>query len=138
MRRLVEAARVGHLATVTPAGRPHLVPCCFALSGQVAYTPVDAKPKSTLALQRIRNVESVSSVSLLVDRYDDDHWSALWWVRVDGTARVLRPGDGPRDADERHHALELLATKYRQYVEQAPPGPVIAIDISRWRGWSAA
>jgi nitroimidazol reductase NimA-like FMN-containing flavoprotein (pyridoxamine 5'-phosphate oxidase superfamily) len=29
----VEDARVAHLATVDPTGRPHVVPVCFALDG---------------------------------------------------------------------------------------------------------
>jgi dGTPase len=37
MRTRVAEARVGHLATVTPSNRPHLVPCCFALSDGIAY-----------------------------------------------------------------------------------------------------
>ena len=44
-RDRLAAARVARLATVTPGGRPHLVPCCFALVGETAYSAVDAKPK---------------------------------------------------------------------------------------------
>ncbi len=90
-RRRVTGAPVGHLATVTSEGRAHVVPCCFALEGDRIYTAVDAKAKSTLALRRLDNVRAHPGVSLLVDHYEDD-WSALWWVRIDGTARGLRVG----------------------------------------------
>jgi len=129
MRQRVEEARSAVLSTVTAEGRPHAVPCCFVLTGDVVYSAVDAKPKSTLALRRLDNLAANPAACLLVDRYDDD-WSRLWWIRVDGTARVLV------DGDERDHALDLLAAKYHQYQETRPPGPVIAIDISDWRSWA--
>jgi hypothetical protein len=37
---------------VTVGGRPQFVPCCFVLAADTAYSAVDAKPKSTLALRR--------------------------------------------------------------------------------------
>ena len=121
-------ARIGHLATASASGRPHVVPCCFAVTGTRVFTAVDAKPKTTNRLQRIRNLEANPSVSLLVDHYDDD-WTQLWWARVDGVARVRDEGD------EYNAALDLLATKYAQYRETRPPGPVIVIDIEQWRAW---
>ncbi len=127
-RRRLAAAQVGHLATVTPDGRPHLVPCCFVLRGETVYSAVDAKPKSTLDLRRLQNVRANPSTSLLVDRYEDD-WTTLWWVRVDGSGRVVDGGE------ERNRALDLLAAKYRQYWESPPPGPVLVLDIERWRMW---
>ena len=128
MRARVAEARVGRLATVTGDGWPHLVPCCFALEGNVVYSAVDAKPKSTLALQRLANLRANPHAALLVDFYADD-WSKLWWVRVDGTGRVIESGA------EQGAALSLLARKYDQYTREPPPGPVVAIDIVTWRGW---
>jgi PPOX class probable F420-dependent enzyme len=128
MRRRVHAARVGHLSTVRPDGRPHVVPCCFVDDGEVIYSAVDAKPKSSLALRRLENLRSNPSVSLLVDHYGED-WSTLWWVRLDGRGRVLESGA------ERDRALERLCSKYEQYGLEPPPGPVIAIDITGWRAW---
>ncbi|MCU1452093.1 MAG: hypothetical protein JWN46_239 [Acidimicrobiales bacterium] len=130
MRERVGVARVGRLATVTAAGRPHLVPCCFVLDGDVVYTAVDdVKPKSTTALRRLDNVRSHPAATLLVDHYEDD-WSALWWVRLDGQARVIEPG-----AADAAHGVELLAAKYPQYRQQPPPGPMITIDVETWRAW---
>jgi len=132
MRRRVEEARVGRLATVTPDALPHVVPCCFVSSfdatGTVVYSAVDAKPKSSLALRRIDNLRANPAAALLVDHYADD-WSTLWWVRVDGTARILESGT------ERDDALALLVDKYEQYRKEPPPGPVIALDVTAWRAW---
>jgi PPOX class probable F420-dependent enzyme len=127
-RRCVAEARVGRLATVTPEGRPHVVPCCFVLDDQTVYSAVDGKPKSTLALRRLENVRAHPSCSLLVDHYAEE-WADLWWVRVDGSGRVIERGD------ERGRALDLLGAKYAQYRETPPPGAVLAIDIQRWRMW---
>ena len=129
VRARVEGARVGRLATVTTDGHPRVVPCVFALVGDVVYTAVDdVKAKTTTALRRLDNVRADPRVSLLVDHYDDD-WAVLWWVRVDGRARVLDAGE------ERERALDALAAKYVQYVGARPPGAVLAIDVATWRAW---
>jgi PPOX class probable F420-dependent enzyme len=129
-RELLAAGRVGRLATVRPDGRPHVVPCCFALSASRAWTAVDAKPKSTMRLQRLANVRAHPWASLLVDHYDDD-WSALWWVRVDGAATVLE------DGAEHEAAIAALAAKYAQYAAAPPAGPVVALEVERVIGWAA-
>ena len=92
MRRRLREACVARLATVRADGRPHLVPICFALDGDIAYSVVDAKPKTSLALRRLENVRQTPAVSLLIDHYTED-WSALWWIRLDGTATVVESGD---------------------------------------------
>jgi PPOX class probable F420-dependent enzyme len=130
MRRLVEAAPVGRLATSFPDGRPHIVPVCFVLDRDTVFSAVDHKPKRTARLQRLANLESDERCSLLVDRYDD-HWSDLWWVRLDGRGRVAT------DDTEREHAIQALIAKYHQYATQPPDGAIIAIDIAHWAGWTA-
>jgi PPOX class probable F420-dependent enzyme len=128
LRRRASEARVARLASVRPDGRPHVVPCCFALDGDVVYSVVDAKPKSTLALRRLENVRVHPTVALLIDHYTED-WSALWWIRLDGTARVIESGD------DRDRGLERLREKYPQYVRDPPAGPVITIDVTEWLAW---
>lgn len=135
MRRLVAEARVGRLATVAGDGRPHLVPVCFALRGDTVYTAVDHKPKRTSRLRRIANLVQTGWATVLVDEYAED-WSTLWWVRLDGSGRVLGDrSDAP--AQEAAAAVAALVAKYPQYRAQPPAGPVIAVDIGRWTGWSA-
>ena len=130
-RERFAAARVARLATADAAGRPHIVPVVFAVDGDRVFTVVDAKPKRTRALRRLRNVAENPAVALLVDHYDDADWSALWWVRADGRGRLLDPAVD----DEGRRAVELLAARYPQ---QRAVGVVLAIDVERWSGWSAA
>jgi PPOX class probable F420-dependent enzyme len=124
---LLGTARVARFATVAPDGRPMLVPVCFAIDGETIYHAVDHKPNTTRALARLRNVRAEPRASLLADHYEED-WSALWWVRADGTARVLE------DAPE---AINLLVERYPQYRERRPEGPVVALDVERISGWEA-
>lgn len=129
-RRRFAAARVARLATADARGTPHLVPIVFAVEGDTLYSAVDAKPKRTTALRRLANVRENPAVTVLVDHYDDEDWDALWWVRADGLARVLEP-----EAPEACRAVALLAERYPQ---QRAAGAVLAIDVERWRGWSAS
>jgi PPOX class probable F420-dependent enzyme len=131
----LRSARVGRIATVRPEGRPHVVPFVFALDDSSdeprAYWAVDRKPKRSEHLQRLRNVEANPTVEFVVDGYDED-WRSLWWVRASGTGRVV-------DTDEeRSAALALLRSKYPQHEVEPPDGPVVAIDIERVSGWTAA
>ncbi len=121
---------MARLATLDPKGSPHLVPIVFALVGDTLYSAVDGKPKRSRTLQRIENARKRPEVTVLVDHYEEE-WSRLWWIRLKGRARVLDEGE------EAARALALLAEKYDQYRSQPPGPPVLAIDISEWRNWTA-
>jgi PPOX class probable F420-dependent enzyme len=129
LKRRFASSPVARLATVRADGRPHIVPVVFVLTGNVVFTAVDAKPKRSSRLQRLANIESEPRCSLLVDHYEDD-WSRLWWVRADGEAAVVEP---PAAAQ----GLAALAERYAQYRELAPTGPLLAVQVTRWSGWSA-
>lgn len=125
------AARVARLATLRADGSPRLVPVTFALVDGLVCSAVDeVKPKTTTRLARLADVARDPRVGLVVDHYADD-WSALWWVRVDGTATVHRAG-GLRD-----RALAALVGKYRPYADAPPDGPVLVVAPVRWSGWTA-
>jgi PPOX class probable F420-dependent enzyme len=130
MDRLVASAYVARLATVGANETPHIVPICFALDDQTLYFAVDSKPKQTTNLKRLRNIAANSAVSILIDHYDDD-WDKLWWIRLDGDARVVT------DEGEVQKALRLLASRYSQYRAKRPAGPVVAVAITGTIGWSA-
>jgi len=136
MRLTEEAARerlasvpVVHLATTDEDGRPHLVVTTFAVEGDHVYTAVDAKPKRTRDLKRLRNIRANPRVAVLADHYEDD-WSRLWWVRADATAEILQ------DPAAMARPVALLSERYRQYRAAPPEGPVIALSVERWTGWA--
>ena len=87
-RQRFASVPVARLATVGPDGQPHLVPVTFAVDGDHIYTAVDAKPKSSRQLRRLRNIAGNPRVAVLADHSEDD-WTALWWVRADGRAAIL-------------------------------------------------
>ncbi len=130
MRRRVAEERVARLATIDPAGRPHIVPISFALAGDTLYSAVDEKPKRSRRLQRLANVRAHPRVAVLIDHYEED-WSRLWWIRLRGEARVIE------DGRELEAALDFLAAKYEQYRTRPPSGPVLAVRIDAWGAWSA-
>ena len=152
IQRHLSEARVAHLATIRPGGRPHLVPICFAIDGDLLPTmwggrpegpgggvrptlptlffAIDQKPKRTPDLQRLRNIAANSSVSILVDHYEDD-WTKLWWIRLDGHA-------GEVTGARRARGLELLEDRYLQYQTARPSGPVVAVQIGRTVSWEGA
>lgn len=125
------SAPVARLATAGADGRPHVVPVCFAIDEQTLYFAIDFKPKRSTNLKRLRNIAANPAVSILVDHYEDD-WNRLWWVRVDGDARVVT------EPAETQRAVKLLVARYSQYRANAPAGPVVAVAISAMTGWSAS
>jgi PPOX class probable F420-dependent enzyme len=129
-RRRLTAARIARLATVRADGRPHVVPIVFAVDGDMVYSIADPKPKRELDLLRHRNIAANPAVSLLVDEYEES-WEHIWWVRADGTARVVE--DGP----ERETAIRLLRAKYAQYATWTTPfGAAIVIGVERLASWT--
>jgi len=127
-RQRFAAARVARLATVDPAGRPHLVPIVFVLTDGTVFHGVDAKPKHHHDLRRLANLAANPQASVLVDHYADD-WSALWWVRADGIARDVNPG-----GQEGLRVVESLRARYPQYRLE---GRLVGIDVLHWSRWSA-
>ncbi|CAN5135734.1 hypothetical protein BH20ACT24_BH20ACT24_05230 [soil metagenome] len=129
-RRLLAAARVGRMATVDAGGTPHVLPFTFVLREETIYWAVDRKPKRSTRLRRLEHIARNPQVEVLVDRYEED-WTALWWVRVRGRARVVG------DDEEAELGLRLLAEKYPQHRDAPPPGPVVAVEIEAWSSWAA-
>lgn len=128
MARL-EAHDHGVLCTVHTGRGVDAVPVAYAVDGAHLGIPVDlVKPKESLRLQRERNLEADPRATLLVEQWDRDDWSRLWWVRAE-----LRHIDD----DERADALaDALAGKYPQYRDR-PFARVIVLQIADVTGWSA-
>jgi PPOX class probable F420-dependent enzyme len=120
------------LATVSAEGKPHIVPCTFAVdaAGRIVIG-IDNKPKASTNLRRLTNIAENPRVSLLVDHYSHD-WEQLWWARADGIATIERAG-----ADHAAH-WQLLRARYPQYEGQLLGGPVIMVQVATWSGWASA
>jgi PPOX class probable F420-dependent enzyme len=129
LRHRFASSPVARLATVRQDGRPHLVPVVFVLVDDLIFTAVDAKPKKSVRLQRLVNLDFEPRCSLLVDHYEDD-WSKLWWVRADGEAAVVEPA-------AESQGFAALVERHIQYAAQPPTGPLLAVRVTRWSGWSA-
>ena len=130
-RRFLDRQRVGHLATADRAGRPHVVPVCFALGEAALYITIDDKPKRgpATALKRLRNIAENPSTAFVADRYAED-WSRLGWVMLRGPAEVLTGGA------EHAAAQGWLLARYPQLAAMAiARHPVIAIRIRRTICW---
>jgi PPOX class probable F420-dependent enzyme len=108
------------------------VPVCFAIDGDRVTSAVDHKPKSTRALARLDDIARTRRATLLVDHYDDDRWSQLWWVRVTGTAAVHEPG-----SPVAVRGVARLVEKYRQYRDQPPTGAVYTVALDQVTWWRA-
>jgi PPOX class probable F420-dependent enzyme len=130
-RRFLDAQRVARLATADAAGRPHVVPVCYALCGTTVYFTIDEKPKRTpgARLKRLANLRENPVAALVADRYHED-WSRLGWVMVQGRAEVLESGP------EHDAAQATLRARYPQLVAMRIDAlPVIAIRIERAASW---
>ena len=130
-RRFLAAQRVAHLATADAAGRPHVVPICYALSGNTVYFTVDEKPKKKpgARLKRLSNLRENPMAALVVDRYDED-WSRLGWVMLQGSAEILESGD------EHDLAQANLRARYPQLATMRLEGlPVVAVRIDHAASW---
>src|SRR5262247_430138 len=90
---LVQAHRIGHLATADSPGTPHLVPICFVYDGHAIYSAIDHKPKrrTGYGMKRIRNILENPRVAFLVHHYEED-WQQLYHVLIRGTASILESG----------------------------------------------
>jgi PPOX class probable F420-dependent enzyme len=127
---LLRTERVGRLGLVDDDGAPRVLPVTFAVAEGWIWSAIDQKPKREGEPARLRYLRRDPRAALTVDRYSDD-WEELAWVQVLGTVRILDVADGPI-------GVEALSAKYEQYVEQPPPGPLLALRPERYLWWRAA
>ncbi len=136
---LLRGARRAVLATTAADGVPRLVPITFAFRDGVLYSALDEKPKSVADprdLARVRDIRQRPRVTVLVDEWSED-WSALGWLRLRGSARVIGPDDD--SAAEHLVAVGMLKARYAQYAGHALESrPVIRIEIEGATSWFAS
>jgi len=141
-RAFVAGARSATLATISPSGRPRLVPICFVVGDDAPdgrpriYSPLDEKPKRSdepRDLARVQDLLVLPEATLLVDRWSED-WTRLGWVRLDCRGELLEPE--PREREEHAAAVVALRTKYAQYADQRiEDRPVIRLTVDRVVAW---
>ena len=135
-REFIRSHRVARFATADADGQPAVVPICYAVDGDVIYSPIDEKPKrvAPAELKRVRNIRANPKVSLVVDDYSED-WSKLGYVIIAGRAEIISPAEGGEHA----RAVTLLREKYEQYRSMAiDERPVIKIAIKHVKLWDAS
>jgi PPOX class probable F420-dependent enzyme len=122
----------GILCTVHPSRGVDAVPVVYAVDDDdYVGVPIDrVKPKASSRLQRERNLEADPRATLLVEHWDRDDWSQLWWVRAEL--------DWQADVDtERAAGLAAgLSERFVQYSDQ-PFEKVLVLRIVRVTGWAA-
>lgn len=119
------------LGTLHPTRGVDLVPVVFAVDGHDHLgVPIDrVKPKSGTRLRREDNLGADPRGTLLVERWDRDDWSRLFWVRAHLRWQGVDHGCEEALAD-------LLADRYPQYRDR-PFDRVLVFQIERLTGWSA-
>lgn len=131
---LLRDARVARLGTADRAARPLVVPICYAFDGRHVYSAIDAKPKRTQALRRVRNITENPAVAVVVDEYGED-WTRLRHVIVQGRADLLTGGG------EFARGIDLLRAKYPQYRAMGlsrESGTLIRVAPEHYVCWSSA
>ena len=123
----------GVLATLHPGRGPDPQPVVYAVSddGHVGV-PIDrVKPKASTRLQREDNLLADPRASLLVELWDADDWSRLWWVRADLENVPDPPASLTGDLAAR------LARTVPQYADQ-PFHRIVVCRLVAVTGWAAA
>lgn len=123
----------GVFCTLHPQRGPDPQPVVYAVSedGHIGV-PIDSvKPKASTRLQREDNLAADPRGSLLIDHWESDDWSRLWWVRAD-TEHVEAPPAALVD-----ELSDLLAQTVPQYADK-PFYRVIVCRIVKITGWKAS
>jgi PPOX class probable F420-dependent enzyme len=135
-RVYLDTHAVGHLATASADGTPHVIPLCYARIGDVLYFVADDKPKrrGPRALKRLANIEENPRVALVVDDYDPD-WRRLAYLLIHLDAALVE--------DDAEYASGLSAlrqryTQYRSMALQRRSHPMVRMTPRRWHLWKSA
>lgn len=128
------AAQVhGVLSTLHPERGPDPQPVVYAVSddGHVGV-PIDkVKPKASSRLQREKNLDADPRGSLLIEHWEAEDWSKLWWVRA-SLHHVAEPS-----AELVEELSQRLARTVPQYADR-PFHRVLVCRIVGLAGWSAS
>ena len=121
----------GVLCTLHPERGPDPQPVVYAVSDQHVGVPIDkVKPKASTRLQREDNLAADPRGSLLLEYWDAEDWSRLWWVRADLEHVADPPPALVADLADR------LAGTVPQYADK-PFHRVLVCRIVKLTGWAA-
>jgi PPOX class probable F420-dependent enzyme len=123
---LLSSARVARLGLLDERDLPRVLPVTFAVFEGAVWSAIDRKPKRPGEPARVRRLRRRPDAALLVDRYDDD-WSRLAWLELRGPVTVHPLGP----------AVEALATRYDQYRDEPPQGPLLRLEVRDAVWWRA-
>ncbi|GAA1878093.1 hypothetical protein [Lapillicoccus jejuensis] len=126
----------GVLVTLHPERGPDPQPVVFAVTEQdgAAFVgvPIDkVKPKRSSRLRREDNLEADPRGSLLVEHWETDDWSRLWWVR----AQLEHVPDPAEPVVE--DLADRLAGAVPQYADK-PFHRVLVCRVVGITGWAAS
>ncbi|KAB7744217.1 hypothetical protein GA707_12300 [Nostocoides sp. F2B08] len=132
-RARLDAEVHGVLCTLHPERGPDPQPVVYAVSGDGHIgVPIDrVKPKRSSRLQREDNLESDPRASLLIEHWDSEDWSRLWWVR----ARLEHVDDPPETLTD--ELADRLSRTVPQYADK-PFHKVLVCRIVDVTGWAAS
>ena len=133
-RELLRSHNHGVLCTVHPERGVDAVPAVYVADadGFVAVPVDQVKAKASFYLQRERNLEADPRAALLIEHWDLEDWTKLWWVR----AAIRWQGHGVEE-DERAAALALrLSEAFPQYRDR-PFSSILLLRVVTITGWSA-
>ena len=130
-RTLLERSRVARLGMVDDEGGPRVLPVTYAMADGALVTAIDHKRKQTPPdrLARVRWLRARPRAALTVDHYEED-WSELGWVQAIGPVAIL-------DGADAAGAIAALRSRYPQYRDRAPAGPVLSLEPDRVLWWRA-
>jgi hypothetical protein len=136
VRTRLSAQVHGVLCTLHPRRGPDPQPVVYAVSDRDGHlhvgVPIDkVKPKKSSRLQREDNLEADPRGALLVEHWDAEDWSRLWWVRAD-LEHVAEP-----DAALLDDLADRLAGTVPQYADK-PFHRVLVCRVVGLTGWAAA
>ncbi len=123
----------GVLCTLHPARGPDPQPVVYAITDDgYLGVPIDkVKPKSSSRLKREDNLEADPRGTLLIEHWETEDWSRLWWVRAE-----LRhePEPAAKVVDD---LADRLARTVPQYADK-PFHRVLVCRIVGLTGWAAS
>lgn len=97
--------------------------------------PVDrVKPKASSHLQRQRNLEADPRAALVIEHWDREDWTQLWWVR----AELRWQGGGLEPAGRADALAARLEALFPQYRNRSQPfSSILLLRVVAVTGWSA-